>query len=311
MKKLVLTLLFALVTTVIAFQCLKAKADSDILPYTPAISEVVAISPQERLAKLQEHVVWLKEHQETELAFKLLLRELQRDYTDELSQYTISQVKEDLEMLAAKNAKAGHINKCFTVPTKGSRKVKDAQARSQCFDLLSRETIRDRTEQFDLLRATLAEYLHLVVNQYINDQDREVAHREAILICKATALTLKKELIRARGAFISEQVITPYLCETEKLLFLARGKWWTLGKADYKMLCQSVLLLSHAFHTQWLYESTEETRMHFVRVYKNLKRKSKKREWEEFIVLSTLADSFDPSKHRGPEAWWSDAPVRQ
>lgn len=324
MKKLFVTLLFVFAAVLVVSRHLNAKDNAAtassqaelpfVLPDCVSGAEVGESSSesfaQERLASLEDEVQWLLKRKETDLAYRKLLQELQRDYTPELSQLALRQFKDHLDKLARHCAKPAHCNKQFIVPKHGFRRKKDLQTRQQVFQLLSKKEILACTEQFDLMRDALAAYLRLVDDQYLHDQDREITRREAILNCKAQALALKKKLIKTRGCFISERVITPYLCETEKLLFLARGKWWTLGKADYKQLRKSVLLLSHAFHTKWLYESTEETRFHFLKVYKNLKSKSKKREWEEFIVLATLADSFDPSKYRGPVAWWSDTPDR-
>lgn len=318
MRKIFITLTLVCVSALVISQVLNAKDKSASLAAAETSfalpgcvpgdhPAVAAPAAKERLRKLKEEVEWLREERKDDsLVYQRLLQELQRDYCGEVSQYTLGQLARQLEELSARCALPGHFLRHFTMPTKGSRATKNQQACQQDFQLLGNDEIQAITEQFDLLRDALSSYLRLLDNQYLCDLDRKKANLAAVLDCKVKALELKKELIRARGAFISERVITPYLCETEKLLFLARGKWWTLGKADYKKLCQSVLLLSHAFHTKWLYESTEETRFHFVRVWKQLKRKSKKREWEEFIVLSTMADSFDPSKHRGPVAWWND-----
>ena len=193
----------------------------------------------------------------------------------------------------------------FIVPESGSRKEKDRAARSQSFNLADKDKAIETAEVYDLLRDNMKKYFRMLEKYhtfYTNNGDH--ASRNRILELETKANGIKDELIKQRCIFMSFAVVEPAVAEAEKYVFLARGKWWKLNSPDYGRLQEAILQMSHTFNNKWLYESDEYTRFHFFRVLKKLKEMSAKRRWEDFIVLSTLSDSWDSSKYRGANAWW-------
>ena len=119
------------------------------------------------------------------------------------------------------------------------------------------------------------------------------------------ANSLKEMAIRNRCNFISYGVISPYLAEAQKHVFLGKGKWYLLWHSNQKEIRKAVINVATAANKQWLYESDWEIRSQFLNLMKAMKKECNKREWEEFLTEATLRDSLDDTKHRGAQSWWT------
>lgn len=127
---------------------------------------------------------------------------------------------------------------------------------------------------------------------------------EEIMQILNDARRIKKELKRDRNAFLSYNVVSPYLFETERLFFLADSDYFALHGRDKETLDKAVSILATACHKEWLFQVNEDVRQQFIHVQTMLKQLAKKVELEDYKVVTTLSDSNDPSKARGADRWW-------
>lgn len=116
--------------------------------------------------------------------------------------------------------------------------------------------------------------------------------------------TLKKRLKNDRTTFLSYNVISPYLWEAERQIFLADSDYLALQIKNKETLDNAVMVLSKACHKEWLYQASEDVRMQFIGTQKALKQVASKTELEDYKVVTTLSDSIDSSKKRGADAWF-------
>ena len=114
----------------------------------------------------------------------------------------------------------------------------------------------------------------------------------------------QKNLLKGnRTKYLSYVVISPYLWEAERQIFLADNDYLALKFRDKENLDDAVHFLAKACHKEWLYQSSEDVRQQFESAQRALKQVASKTELDDYKVVTTLADSLDPSKKRGEDAW--------
>ncbi len=174
------------------------------------------------------------------------------------------------------------------------------RADAQEFVLVKKEQSAKILSQYEIIQDSLKTYIVFLTKSYPID-DNDVIKQEYFSIRDKVEL-LRRELIDARCNYVSYRIISPALAKVSKEHYLATFKW--LGLDDKSKLRNSIIELTHSFHNEWLFTSTEEVRIQYCDVVKSLKNDVGKAEWEEFKTLSTMLDSNDPSKPRGADAWW-------
>lgn len=170
----------------------------------------------------------------------------------------------------------------------------------QVFTLAEKEKANEIVAQYDILRISLKKYLDILTKSYPAGEAYEI--KQDYFNTRDRGEALKKNLIDARCNYISYQIISPALAEVSKEYYLATFKW--LEFDDKQIIKDSITLLTHSFHNEWLFASTEEVRMQYCEMVRTLKDGIGKAEWEELKTVTTLLDSNDPSKPRGADAWW-------
>ena len=254
--------------------------------------------------KIWEEIAYLEKMEEWDLVFHCLHRYLDINWSSETLQKNIEYINKLITELDNR-----FDQKCaskFLIPEDGGRKEKDEKARSQVFCITTKEKAREAAAQYDRIKTHLKYCIELLDKHYpLASFGENTEEQETILKLKNDARDAKDRLICNRCVFISYGVVDPVLAETEKYIYLSRGKWWKLYQPDYENLKLGITFMAHAFNNTWLFECDEPTRMHFYQVQTKLKEMSARRRWEDFIVMTTLMDSWDPSKYRGAEAWWT------
>ena len=172
----------------------------------------------------------------------------------------------------------------------------------QTFVLVEKEKANDIISQYDLLRNSMKIYLDILSKSYPLDASEET--KNEYISTRKRAETLKEKIIDAHCNYISYQVISPALAEVSKEFYIATEKW--LGFDDKQKIMESITLLTHSFHNDWLFSASEDVRKQYCEVVKSLKSEIGKAEWEEYKVITTMLDSNDPSKPRGANAWWNN-----
>ena len=291
------------------YDCLAVDKEQSVegIPNTLAsmrqnVPEEDPLETQHNTAYLWEHVNMLRQLDQWELIFNCIHNELKKNWRTETFDATMGVMFELMDELSTKFSQKS--KSVFYIPQKGSQEEKNSQARRQHFNIATRNQARDTAQKYDMLRDNLKLFISILEQHYPIEDSTQASSVQEILRLKKKADFAKERLVKERCIFISNSIVDPVLAETEKYIFLSRGKWWTLGKPDYKELCTSVLLMANAFNSKWLFECDWETRYHFYQVQTKLKEMCAKRRWEDFIALTTLADSWDPSKYRGADAWW-------
>ena len=176
------------------------------------------------------------------------------------------------------------------------------EAMVQKFSFEDKDKANATLQQYDILKKNLQIYINLLTTKYPvtgNSNDKQ-----AYLLLKHRCETLKKNIIAYRCNYVSYHVVSPRMAEVSKQLYLATFKW--LGLDDKQKIKESVLYLARSCHYNWLYTSSEDVRIQFCEVVKEMKDNIGKAEWEEFKVLTSMLDSSDPSKKRGADAWWEE-----
>lgn len=175
-------------------------------------------------------------------------------------------------------------------------------ATEQIFVLADKEKADDVLSQYDLLRNSIKLYLEVLSKSYPLDATEET--KNEYILTRKRANALKEKIIDARCNYISYQVISPTLAEVSKEFYIATEKW--LAFDDKQKIMESITLLTHSFHNDWLFSASEDVRKQYCEVIKSLKNEIGKAEWEEYKVITTMLDSNDPSKPRGANAWWGN-----
>ena len=99
-------------------------------------------------------------------------------------------------------------------------------------------------------------------------------------------------------------MISPYLWEAERWIFLADSNYLALQFKDKQALDKAVNFLATACHKELLYQASEDIRMQFAGIQRALKQVASENELEDYKVVTTLSDSADSSKKRGADAWF-------
>ena len=281
-----------------------AKIEAKALDEPEALIETKETLPpaQHDMQRLWEHVRMLREQDQWEIMFNCIRDELKNHWSTEAFDATMGFIFELTDGLSERFPQKS--KSVFWIPEKGSRKELDSQARGQYFMIATRTEARDTALKYDILRDSLKQFIIILEQHYPIEASPEDPSVQEVIRLKKKADSAKTDLVTKRCTFISYAIVDPVLAEAEKYIFLSRGKWWTLLKPDYEELRSSVLLMANAFNSKWLFECDEETRFHFFRVQTKLKEMCARRRWDDFIALTTLSDSWDPSKYRGADAWW-------
>lgn len=106
-----------------------------------------------------------------------------------------------------------------------------------------------------------------------------------------------------RGQYISYNVISPHLYEAHRIAYIARGFW----NDDEVELRRAAEVAAKGCHKTWLLQSTPLTRWQFRMVMQYLRANLSETEWEMIKADTTLVDSLDESKARGPISWLSQS----
>ena len=249
-------------------------------------------------------------------------------------QYAVTHLEEHLTQLAANNtfsdktefiepegfkllAEAGIVATVATVATVASggttvvvlgpvelyrylkwQKAAKVNAESYDFALEDIDNVKSILKQYDIVKKSLKFYLRVTQEKYLQGYEAEESRiRKLLDKCNS----LKKHAEENRCKFLSFTVLSPYLAETSRKLYLA-----TLGVDDKKKVKESVDFLAHHCHTGWLYVVHESVREQYLDIIKKMKDAFGQAEWDEMKVRTTLLDSWDESKKRGAEVWWTE-----
>lgn len=181
-------------------------------------------------------------------------------------------------------------------------KINFKKASEQQFPLQNKNVINPILDQYDILKQNMISYLELLKKNYTINADE--AEKERYFALKKRMENLKQRIMDSRCNFVSYHAISPALAESSKLLYLATFK--SLVFDDKQKIKDSVILLCRSFHKEWLYTASEDVRIQFCDVVKEMKDVVGDAEWNEFETLTTLLDSADNSKKRGASAWWDE-----
>jgi len=180
--------------------------------------------------------------------------------------------------------------------------IKHGRASQQQFSLRNKNELNPILAQYDILKQNMIFYLGVLEKNYTINVDK--AEKERYFALKKRMENLKQRIMDSRCNFVSYHAISPALAESSKLLYLATFK--SLGFDDKQKIKDSVIFLCRSFHKEWLYTASEDVRIQFCDVVKEMKDVVGEAEWNEFETLTTLLDSADNSKKRGASAWWND-----
>lgn len=168
---------------------------------------------------------------------------------------------------------------------------------------LSLEECRRTLERYDLLR----DYVQKVLDGTEARLVREAPGDAALESLRRDLLALKKEIRGARTRFVSYTLVSPFLAETVRLRKIAKDDFFRMlfnHRANAGKRLDAISMLALACHKDILMSCTEDVRIQFADVVSGLKRMSRPAEWDHFKTVTTLLDSYDPSKKRGADAWW-------
>ena len=181
-------------------------------------------------------------------------------------------------------------------------KINSKKASEQQFPLQNENVINPILDQYDILKQNMIFYLELLEKNYTINADE--AEKDRYFALKKRMENLKQCIMDSRCNFVSYHAISPALAESSKLLYLATFK--NLGFDDKQKIKDSVIFLCRSFHKEWLYTASEDVRIQFCDVVKEMKDVVGEAEWKEFETLTTLLDAADNSKKRGASAWWDE-----
>lgn len=168
---------------------------------------------------------------------------------------------------------------------------------------LTLEECRRTLERYDLLR----EHVQALLDGTEDRLVREAPGDEALESLRRDLLALKKNVRIARTRFVSYTLVSPFLAETVRLRRIAKDSFLQMlfnHRANAGKRLDAISMLALACHNEILMSCTEDVRIQFCDVVSGLKRISRPAEWEHFKTVTTMLDSYDPSKKRGADAWW-------
>ena len=295
--------------------------DGDSIP--PVDTTGNEATPEAYMLAIKNDVENLDKRGEYKMAYNLIDDCLMRHYSLENIQYALEHAEKHLSTLRLHNTitqktafvipedknegkRLAALASVFLLPGLGSVIAavveSDAdwelceRARKQEFTLIEKEVANSIISQYEVARESVKKYLEILIKSYPTGDTEEA--KQIFFTTKSRADALKQNLMDARCNYVSYRIISPVLAEVSKEHYIA-----TLLEDKHKIK-DSILLLTHAFHTEWLYTSKEDIRLQFCELVKALKDDIGKAEWEELKTVTTLLDSNDPSKPRGAEAWW-------
>ena len=168
---------------------------------------------------------------------------------------------------------------------------------------LTLEECRRTLELYDLLR----EHVQKLLDDTEDTLVRGASGDEALETLRRNLLALKKEIRTARTRFVSYTLVSPFLAETVRLRRIAKDNFFQMllnHRANAGKRLDAISMLAQACHNEILMSCAEDVRIQFADVVSGLKRMSRPAEWEHFKTVTTMLDSYDPSKKRGADAWW-------
>ena len=278
-------------TSVDKMQKCSFEQSMEIVPATTDVTD---------LEKLKTEVKKWEEWDNHEVIYALLEKNIKESFSPELWSYVLDYTQ--MHLMRLKRNYYCHEHSVFSRKTNYGKKKSKNMARAEHFNMLTKDTARNWAMEFEMQKQCIQLCHRQFLCTYRPVESDETRNEYRQLWNRNEAL--KRDIINARCNFISRGVISPYLAETEKCLFLAKGEWYRLYKSHTDELYKAVDFIATPAHKEWLYESDDETREQFIRAWSEMKKLSSRREWEEFQVIVTLRESFDPSKKVGAEAWW-------
>ena len=294
------TILFVFVICILSSCTSIERTTSSYAPSMEIVPATIEASGTE-LEKLKLEVKKWQEWENHEVIYGLLEKNIKESFSPELWSYVLDYTQ--MHLMRLQRNCYSHEHSVFSRKTIYGKKKSKAMAKEDHFHLLTKDTARKIATQFEMQKHCIQLCHSQFLSTYRPVDSDETRNEYCKLWYRNEAM--KKDIINARCNFISRGVISPYLAETEKWLFLAKGEWYRLYKSHTDELYKAVDYIATPAHKEWLYESDDETRQQFIRTWGEMKKLSSKREWEEFQVIVTLRESFDPSKKVGAEAWWN------
>ena len=168
---------------------------------------------------------------------------------------------------------------------------------------LTLEECRRTLERYDLLRAHAQRLLDGTEDALVRDAPGDAALESL----RGDLMALKKEVRIARTRVVSYTLVSPFLAETVRLRRIAGDNFFQMlfnHRANAGKRLDAISMLALACHNEILMSCTEDVRIQFCDVVSGLKRISRPAEWDHFKTVTTMLDSYDPSKKRGADAWW-------
>ena len=170
------------------------------------------------------------------------------------------------------------------------------------FGTLEKGAISKTLEIYETLKKSTDALLSYLENEMLQTEDCVLLKKLSDYSTKVNAL--KKAIKTQRTNYLSYCVVSPYLADSERWIYLANEQAEYTLWPQKESLDKAVKMLSFSCHGQYLYECSEDVRKQFFEVQKKLKSMVSTTVQEELKVLTTLQDSSDPSKKRGADAWW-------
>ncbi|MBQ6615686.1 MAG: hypothetical protein IJH67_04885 [Thermoguttaceae bacterium] len=170
------------------------------------------------------------------------------------------------------------------------------------FGTLEKGAISKTLEIYETLKKSTDALLSYLENEMLQTKDCVLLKKLSDYSTKVKAL--KKAIKTQRTNYLSYCVVSPYLADSERWIYLANEQAEYTLWPQKESLDKAVKMLSFSCHGQYLYECSEDVRKQFFEVQKKLKSMVSTTVQEELKVLTTLQDSSDPSKKRGADAWW-------
>ena len=157
-------------------------------------------------------------------------------------------------------------------------------------------------EEYDLLASVIVALINKLEKHITNSPG--LANNLSIYVeSKRNSEKLLNQIKAERTRYLSYTIISPYLFESNRLLFFADWSLSTLEPKNKDKLDKAVKMLATACHKNWLMESTQKTRDQFIAVQRELKSIAGTAEMEEYKVITTLSDTLDQTHPTGANAW--------
>ncbi|MCQ2353341.1 MAG: hypothetical protein MJ033_07685 [Victivallaceae bacterium] len=298
-------------------------------------------SPSDDFQKIQEEVNYLDERHEYSLAYHLINKHIQENYSVNNIQFALEHVKKHLKVLSAQNTRQSKsdfvtpedpttweiikfqsVNIIIPVIAPGpvglvykaivdyatwdklrtADKINYKKAMEQVFPVVEGSTALEVMEQYNIIKESLKVYLAMLEKTY--PMGATESEKQKYFSAYKKVNFLKEQAITQRCIYVSYNIISPALAEASKGLYIATFKW--LGLDDKKKIENATIQMCHSFHKEWLKTSKEDVRFQCQAVIRDIKDRLGSAEWEELKEIATVADSNDPSKQWGASAWWNE-----